>query len=105
MSGQAMSLEEAVAVALAVEPPSDASDQMKATPTRPTGSLAGLSPREIDVLGLLARGHTNDEIAELLVLSLRTVERHVTHVYEKIGVRNRAEATAFALRHGLTDGR
>jgi non-specific serine/threonine protein kinase len=105
MSGQAMSLEEAVAVALAVEPPSDASDQMKATPTRPTGSLAGLSPREIDVLRLLARGHTNDEIAELLVLSLRTVERHVTHVYEKIGVRNRAEATAFALRHGLADGR
>jgi DNA-binding NarL/FixJ family response regulator len=62
-------------------------------PARP----AGLSPRQAQVLRLIADGKTNREIAETLVLSLRTVERHVEDLYAKIGARNRAEATAFAL--------
>ena len=62
---------------------------------------AGLSRRESEVLRLIAAGRTNREIAEALFLSVRTVERHITNVYAKIGARGRADATAFALRHGL----
>ncbi len=53
------------------------------------------------MLGLLAQGLSNKEIAGVLWLSERTVERHFTGVYRKIGVERRSEATAFALRHGL----
>jgi DNA-binding NarL/FixJ family response regulator len=55
------------------------------------------------VLGLLAQGLTNKEIATVLWLSDRTVERHITGLYRKIGAQRRAEATAFALHHGLGD--
>jgi DNA-binding NarL/FixJ family response regulator len=64
-------------------------------------ALSGLSPREIEVLRLLAGGKTNREIAETLFLSARTVERHITNLYLKIGVQNRAEAIAFAHEHVL----
>ena len=57
----------------------------------------GLSAREVEVLRLLATGRTNREIAGELVISARTVERHISNLYTKIGVRNRAEATSFAL--------
>ena len=60
-----------------------------------------MSPREVEVLRLLATGRTNGEIAGELVLSVRTVERHILHIYEKIGARGRADAIAFALKHGL----
>jgi predicted ATPase/DNA-binding CsgD family transcriptional regulator len=62
---------------------------------------AGLSPREVEVLGLLAEGQSNKEIAAALTLSVHTVERHLVNVYAKIGARGRADAVAFALRHGL----
>ncbi|MCZ6539555.1 MAG: LuxR C-terminal-related transcriptional regulator, partial [Chloroflexi bacterium] len=66
--------------------------------TAPTPAYPdGLTEREVEVLRLLAAGHTNREIAEELVLSARTVERHISNVYAKISVRNRAEATSFAL--------
>jgi ATP/maltotriose-dependent transcriptional regulator MalT len=61
----------------------------------------GLSAREVEVLGLIAAGLTNQEIADRLVLSLRTVERHTVNIYAKIGARGRAEAVAYALRHDL----
>ena len=54
------------------------------------------------MLGLLATGKTNKEIAGELVLSPATVERHVTNLYRKIGARRRSEATAYALSHGLS---
>ena len=60
-------------------------------------SSFGLSQRQEEVLRLIASGKTTREIAEALVLSERTVERHIADVYAKIGARNRAEATAFAL--------
>lgn len=63
---------------------------------------AGLSRREVEVLRLLAEGRSNREIGAELVLSVRTVERHVTNIYRKIDAHNRAQATAFALEHGLT---
>jgi ATP/maltotriose-dependent transcriptional regulator MalT len=66
---------------------------------RPTPS--GLSRREVEVLRLLAIGLSNQEIAERLVLSVRTVQRHVDNIYSKIGVRGRGAAGAFAASHGL----
>ena len=57
----------------------------------------GLSARQAQVLVLIAEGKTNGEIADALVISLRTVERHVAELYAKIGARNRVEAAAFAI--------
>ncbi|HEX6030986.1 MAG TPA: AAA family ATPase [Tepidiformaceae bacterium] len=64
-----------------------------------------LSPREREVLELVAQGLTNRDIAERLVLSERTVINHVSHIFEKIDVDNRAAATAFAFRSGLVPDR
>jgi len=61
----------------------------------------GLSPRELEVLRLLAAGESNAQIARRLGLSTHTIERHVANLYRKIGARGRADATAYALRHGL----
>jgi DNA-binding CsgD family transcriptional regulator len=61
----------------------------------------GLSRRETEVLRLIAAGRTNREIADALFLSVRRVERHITNLYAKIGARGRADATAFAVRHGV----
>jgi DNA-binding CsgD family transcriptional regulator len=62
---------------------------------------ATLSKRECQVLALLARGQTNHGVATRLVISERTVERHLSNVYTKLGVRGRAEAAAWAVRSGL----
>jgi pimeloyl-ACP methyl ester carboxylesterase/DNA-binding CsgD family transcriptional regulator len=62
---------------------------------------AGLTQREAEVLCLIAAGRSNTEIGEQLSLSVRTVARHVTNIYGKIGVQNRSEATAFAIHHRL----
>jgi HD-GYP domain-containing protein (c-di-GMP phosphodiesterase class II)/DNA-binding CsgD family transcriptional regulator len=61
----------------------------------------GLTDREVEVLRLLARGHSNKGIAAELVVSPRTVQHHVAHVYDKIGRRTRAGAALFAVEHGL----
>ncbi len=68
---------------------------------RPVPPSDGLSPRELEVLRLLAAGESNAQIARRLGLSTHTVERHVANLYRKIGARGRADATAYALRHGL----
>lgn len=73
----------------------------RGSPTTGAAAPQALSARQEQVLRLLAAGKTNREIAELLVLSPRTVERHVADLYGKIEARNRAEATAFALGRGL----
>ena len=62
---------------------------------------AGLTAREVEVLGLLARGHSNREIAERLVVTPKTVSNHVEHIYAKIDASSRASATLFATQHGL----
>jgi ATP/maltotriose-dependent transcriptional regulator MalT len=69
-----------------------------------TRNSAGLTPREVEVLQLIATGKSNQEIAEDLVLSIRTVERHIAGIYQKIGVEGRsarAAVTAYALKHGV----
>ena len=62
-----------------------------------------LSPRETDVLRLMALGHTNREIGEKLELSVRTVETHRAHIQQKLGLTSRPELTRYALEHGLID--
>jgi DNA-binding CsgD family transcriptional regulator len=64
--------------------------------------LTSLTAREVEVLRLVAAGRSNREMAGLLCLSERTIERHLENIYRKVGARNRADATAFALRHRLT---
>jgi DNA-binding NarL/FixJ family response regulator len=64
-------------------------------------TTALLTPRECEVLCLIAGGLTNREIAQRLDLSVKTVMHHTTAIYRKLAVRGRAEATAFAYRNGL----
>jgi DNA-binding NarL/FixJ family response regulator len=60
-----------------------------------------LTPRELDVLRLLVQGKTDQEIADTLYLSRRTVTTHTSNMFAKLGVSNRVEATALAMREGL----
>ncbi len=63
---------------------------------------AGLTDREVEVLRLVARGGTNKDVARALRISHRTVQHHVDHIYDKIGVTSRAGAALFAAQQGLT---
>ena len=69
---------------------------------RPRGRPGGLSTREAEVLRLVAGGDTNKAIASALGISERTVDRHVSNIYSKLGVSSRSAATAFAYEHDLT---
>jgi DNA-binding NarL/FixJ family response regulator len=62
-----------------------------------------LTPREQEVIKLIAEGHTSDEIAETLVISKKTVERHRANILEKLGMRNRVDLTRYAIRRGLVE--
>jgi DNA-binding NarL/FixJ family response regulator len=65
------------------------------------GTAANLTPRELEIVSLLAAGSSTDEIAHDLVISPRTVGTHVQHILGKLGVRNRGQAVALAFREGL----
>ena len=67
----------------------------------PPGPPDNLSEREVDVLRLIALGHTNAEIAERLFLSVRTVETHRAHIQQKLGLSTRAELVAYVIGHRL----
>jgi DNA-binding CsgD family transcriptional regulator len=100
--GEALTLPEAVSLArrllagasVGPEGPTDAGREQ----------LLGLSPREADVLRLLADGCGNREIGERLFMSVKTVERHLGNLYRKLDVTNRTQAAAYAIRHGLGSG-
>ncbi|MBS1843511.1 MAG: response regulator transcription factor [Actinobacteria bacterium] len=62
-----------------------------------------LTPRELEVVKLIAEGHTSEEIADLLVISKKTVDRHRANMLEKLGMRNRVELTRYAIRRGLVE--
>ncbi len=77
--------------------------QLASAPVSTGGPPDGLTPREVEVLGLLARGYMNPEIAEKLVLSVRTVETHRANIQRKTGHSTRAELVTYANEHALTD--
>lgn len=83
--------------------PDQAGDDMTSTILRVSagGIASGLTPREVQVLRLAARGDRNHEIAEHLGISQRTVKAHLASVYGKLGVKTRAAATALATQRGL----
>lgn len=73
-------------------------EQQQADPGGPDDVL---TPRELEVVKLIAEAYTNDEIAEQLVISRKTVERHRSNILERLGMRDRVELTRFAIRRGL----
>lgn len=97
--GRALSLEQAVTYALEPAEPDERVPQ-----AADSGRPAGLTKREAEILGLIAAGESNRAIADELVLSLRTVERHTANIYQKLGITGPAARTAaasYAFRHGL----
>jgi DNA-binding NarL/FixJ family response regulator len=91
--GRGIETRDAVAEALAVA---------NGTKRRRVASApASLTARELDVLRLLAAGQSNPEIASALVLSVKTVERHLANAYAKIGARSRVEAATYVVTHDL----
>lgn len=80
-----------------------ASLDARTTGPPPPGRLPdGLSPREAEVLSLIAAGLSNTDIAHELVLSNATIKTHINHIFAKIGARDRAQAVHYAFHHGLT---
>jgi two-component system response regulator NreC len=77
--------------------------RLAAQAAEPTGQPDGLSEREVEVLKLIALGHTNAEIAGSLYLSVRTVESHRAHIQQKTRKSTRAELVRYALEHGLVE--
>jgi DNA-binding NarL/FixJ family response regulator len=72
--------------------------------TEQSGAKAlGLTQREVTILGALARGLSNDEIAKEFWVAPQTVKFHLTNIYRKLGVKNRTEATRLAYQHGLVE--
>ncbi len=87
--------------------PQQAKEAPDSAPTAPPSpsphpsSLVGLTVREVEVLGLLAQGLTNPQIAQRLVVSLPTVNKHVASIFNKLGVNSRSAATRTALEQHL----
>jgi two-component system response regulator NreC len=77
--------------------------RIAAAPPAPNGPPDDLTEREVQILRLIALGHTNTEIGEQLFLSVRTVESHRAHVQQKLRRTSRAELVRYALDHGLLD--
>ncbi len=77
--------------------------KLAAQPAEGVSRPDGLSPREVEVLRLIALGHTNTEIAGSLFLSVRTVESHRSHIQHKLGLTTRADLVGYARRRGLLD--
>ena len=84
--------------------PSSTRSSARGSPRRraePAGPPDDLTEREVEILRLIALGHTNSEIAGQLYLSVRTVESHRAHIQQKIRLTSRAELVHYALEHGL----
>jgi two-component system response regulator NreC len=77
--------------------------RLAAEPSAPSGPPDDLTEREVDVLRLIALGHTNAEIGKLLFLSVRTVETHRAHIQQKLGRTTRAELVQYAFENGLVE--
>jgi DNA-binding NarL/FixJ family response regulator len=107
-AGQAMTLEEAIAETERISlktPPAQTAAEVPGQAAQPSSAgadrLGTLTPRERQVLALIAQGATNRAIAEALVIAERTAEIHVSNILAKLGVTSRTQAAAYALAHGL----
>ena len=101
--GRTMSPEQALAAQGQVTRPTLSPGELSSSPTTapmPTYPH-GLTTREVEVLRLVAQGMTNEQVAEQLVISPRTVNTHLTSIYGKIGVSSRSAATRYAMEHHL----
>ena len=98
-----MGPEEAIAYALSEEelPATPAAPEQASAPPSVPPYPAGLTSREVEVLGLVAQGLTNSQVAERLYVSPRTVHRHLNSIFHKLEVGSRTAATRFAIEHGL----
>jgi two-component system response regulator NreC len=76
---------------------------LAAAPPKPGGPPDDLTEREVEILRLIALGHTNVEVGEQLYLSVRTVESHRAHIQQKLRRSSRAELVRYALDQGLLD--
>ncbi len=85
------------AVAALIRDYLDRASRGEASPADP------LTPRELEIVKLVAEGHSSDEIADTLVISKKTVEHHRSHILEKLGMRDRVELTRYAIRRGLVE--
>jgi DNA-binding NarL/FixJ family response regulator len=85
------------AVAALIRDYLDRASRGEAVPSDP------LTPRELEIVKLVAEGYSTDEIAATLVISKRTVEHHRSHILEKPGMRDRVELTRYAIRRGLVE--
>jgi DNA-binding NarL/FixJ family response regulator len=94
-AGRTLPLEQAIAEALKV------ADDVAAARVPDLAAPHRLTPRELEVLRLVAAGRSNLEIAQTLFLSERTVENHVRHILAKLDLPSRIAAAAYAIRHGL----
>jgi ATP/maltotriose-dependent transcriptional regulator MalT len=101
--GRTMTPEQTLAAQSSVVTPQPLGAKQSSTPpAKPTTTYPdGLTAREVEVLRLLARGMTDAQIAEQLVISPRTVNNHLTSIYQKIHVSSRSAATRYAIDHGL----
>jgi two-component system, NarL family, response regulator NreC len=77
--------------------------RIAAGPPEPAGPPDGLTEREVDILRLIALGHTNAEIGKQLYLSVRTIESHRAHIQQKTRLTTRAELVRYALDHSLIE--
>jgi two-component system response regulator NreC len=77
--------------------------RLAAEPPAPAGPPDDLTEREVEILRLIALGHTNGEIASQLYLSVRTVESHRAHIQQKLRRTSRAELVRYALDNGLVE--
>ncbi len=101
--GRAMTLEQVLAAQAAVTMPktAPAGPSSIPSPRKACTSADGLTAREVEVLRLVAQGLTNEQVAQCLIISPRTVDTHLTAIYSKIGVTSRVAATRYAMEHHL----
>ncbi len=98
-AGRALTLAEAMSEAL--EPSSGTVGQGALDVSATLSARYGLTPREVEVLRLIATGRSNPEIADALCITTRTAQTHVQHILDKLDVNSRTEAATLAVKHGL----
>ena len=101
--GRTMSPEQALVAPgqVALSAPTQGQRTLSPTPASPPSYPDGLTTHEVEVLSVVAQGLTNEQVAERLVISPRTVDTHLTSIYSKIGISSRAAATRYAIKHHL----